>query len=612
MMRRYLLTSLAAMATFLACATVAPSVADAMVVSDQGHEFGVALTPGTSVWSLPGVNVIGGVNQTATQCDPWLSPDLVTPALSSYGLCWHGGPSSNANAVMHANETFALTWDPLRRYFASTRGYMEQFLRDVADGSGTLTSPYAVTTQYRDAAGLAANKSLYGGGCIDYGSLAGDFTCQFANAVVTGTGQDYPNQGAGCSPAVQQPDCVLTDADIRSELSSMVDQMGLSGRIQPGYTPQLDVLLPSNVQVCLDSNSVLCSVGGPGGRFCSYHSSITIGTTEYPYVVQPWSAFTNCDEPDTPDSVGPGGRMVEPLSRAQISAITNPWFDGWYSNDGFEITDDGCAPDGYVADAVKVAGTSYSLAPEFSNAGVLEYDPGAAPQCALNVTLGPAFVVPSPIDAGEVVGFDGSVTHSSLMVASTYPWTTGSGYSWDFGDGRTATGPSVVHSFARSGFYKVTLTVTDRGDNVRTLTRTVEVLGPDGQPPSSTGGNGGGSSSLLVSLQLLPQSLRAVLHQGLAVRVRSNQAANGFATLSIFRSAAHRARLSAAGNPKALVVIGRGTVAGIKNGTVRLHVRVSSATARKLSHTHHLTLTLHLTLYAKNGGRTTASTVGHY
>ena len=80
----------------------------------------------------------------------------------------------------------------------------------------------------------------------------------------------------------------------------------------------------------------------------------------------------------------------------------------------------------------------------------------------------------------------------------------------------------------------------------------------------------------------------------------SNQAANGFATLSIFRSAAHRAHLSRSGNPSSLVVIGRGTVSGVKNGTVSLRVHISSATAKKLSHAGRLTMTLHLTLYAKN------------
>ena len=51
--------------------------------------------------------------------------------LPTTGLCSHGG------AVIHKNETFALVWDPNpHRDWAA--GYVEQFLRDVADGSGTL------------------------------------------------------------------------------------------------------------------------------------------------------------------------------------------------------------------------------------------------------------------------------------------------------------------------------------------------------------------------------------------------------------------------------------------------------------------------------------------
>jgi hypothetical protein len=621
-MRRYLLISLATMAAFVAWATVAAGVADAMMLSDQGQPYGVVLAPGTDVSSLSGVNVIASDIQSPTQCDPWLSPDLVTPALPLYGLCWHGGPSSDQYGVLHGNETFALTWDPLRRYYSSTRGYMEQFLRDVADGSNTLSSPYAVTTQYRDAAGPAANSSLYGGGCIDYGSQPGDFTCQFLHAVVSATGQNYPGQtnlATGCSSAAAQPDCVLTDADVQGEVTSMITQMGLDGRVQPGYSPLLVVLLPSDVHVCLDSNNTLCSAGtGSAGEFCSYHASVRIGTTNYAYVVQPWTASTSCDPQNSSQGssggsiqgTDPGASMVSSLSQAQISAITNPWLDGWYANNGAEIADNGCGAVGDTASKVTVGTGSYALAPEFSNAGVLEFDPGGVPQCALKVWLSPGFVVPTPIDSGELVAFDGSVTASSLVVADSYPWTSSAGYSWNFGDGTTATGPSVVHSFAQAGYYKVTLTVTDRGGNVRSTTQTVEVLGPDGQPPS--GGTGGGGAQLSVHLQLMPQSVSAVLHDGLAVRVSSNQPANGFATLSIFRSAAHRAHLASGGNPDSLVVIGRGTVSGIKDGSVSMRVRVSSATARKLAHAGHLTLRLRMVLYARSGVRTTATAVGRY
>src|SRR5947208_1036749 len=140
-MRRPLTILLASLAALFATA----SAAQAVMVSVGGSQYGVALVPGTD-------RVAAGVTTApapgGSPCDPWLAPDLAFPTPVS-GLCWHGGP------VMRSNQTFDLTWDPIRSDWATTRDYVEQFLRDVANGSGTLTSPYAVTTQYRDSGGRA-------------------------------------------------------------------------------------------------------------------------------------------------------------------------------------------------------------------------------------------------------------------------------------------------------------------------------------------------------------------------------------------------------------------------------------------------------------------------
>src|SRR5262249_34061106 len=45
--------------------------------------------------------------------------------------------------------------------------------------------------------------------------------------------------------------------------------------------------------------------------------------------------------------------------------------------------------------------------------------------------------------------------------ASVDPNGTVVGYAWDFGDGATGAGPSVVHSYAQDGVYTVTVAVTD-------------------------------------------------------------------------------------------------------------------------------------------------------
>src|SRR5437764_7625285 len=150
-MRRYLLIAVASVLSLF----VATSAAQAVVVNDAGTHAGVTLIPGTGSKLPAGMAVTSNPPRT----DPWLSSDFTLP---SAALCYQGG------SVIHRNETFALTWDSAHSYWQTTRGYIEQFLRDVAGGSGTLTSPYAVTTQYRDSGGRAGNSSVFGGGCIDY------------------------------------------------------------------------------------------------------------------------------------------------------------------------------------------------------------------------------------------------------------------------------------------------------------------------------------------------------------------------------------------------------------------------------------------------------------
>jgi gliding motility-associated-like protein len=60
-------------------------------------------------------------------------------------------------------------------------------------------------------------------------------------------------------------------------------------------------------------------------------------------------------------------------------------------------------------------------------------------------------------DVSEVITFNGSATFSSSGAGATY--------TWDFGDGNMATGPSVTHAYATAGIYIVTLIVTDTNPN---------------------------------------------------------------------------------------------------------------------------------------------------
>jgi hypothetical protein len=598
--------------------------AKAVVVEDGSNRFGVALVPGTR--SDLGTAGTPAVISSAPCSDPALSPDLILP---ESGICWHGG------GVMHANETFALTWDPLRRYFSTTKEYVQQFLRDVADGSGTFTSPYAVTSQYTDAVGRAANASRYGGACTDFGAVGGS-KCSFGVEEVAAPGHDYLasgcpatgiNQFFGPEFEEEPNDRCLTDAQIKGEMATMIAETGILGRVEPGYTPTLVLLTPPGVETCLDAEGKLCSANGASAaRFCSYHSQVNVSGVVVDYVVQPWTpSWTHsngCDEPDAPAiplppvlypethphefAVDLGIKLVSPLSQAQIAAIVDPELNGWFALNGSEINDNGCRPLPESADVVTVGSSgqnSYLLQREFNNAGVIETDPNAL-ACTPHVVLEPTFVIPSAINQGDLVEFDGSTSPSTLIVPRA-------DYAWNFGDGTTAVGPSVEHSYAKGGTFTVKLTVTDRGGNVRSVTQTISVLGPTGQVVTPPGGSGKGSSpGLHIKLQLLPQGLKSLLRHGVSLKVTANEAAAGIASISIARSAAKRAHISAGSSP--LVVIGVGTVKGVGKGTVELHLRLSKKVAAKIKRLRHLTLTVRVTLLDHIGDRQTVVVAGQY
>lgn len=713
--------------------------------SDQSGYVGVALVPGacadlsnTSPCGALAQRAIPTVSSSGPCLDPALTSDLwlfgQTDRLPDSALCYHGG------GVLHRGETFALTWDaPLpsgsqHNYWSGTRGYIEQFLRDVASASGTLTSPYALTTQYTDAGGRAENSSIFGGGCVDYGASGGS-ACEFTGA---GAGHNLP--ASGCTPSgdsftyvhtVTANTVCLTDAQLQAEVATMVGQSGMLGRTQPGFTPQVVLLTPPGVETCLDASGKMCSANGsltppapsatttssggslpagtykievtyltasgeslpsvpqtvtttgststitiqsppaasgatgwyayvtqPGGTtyarqqpagspsligssftlsappaagaspplaplFCSYHSRVDVGGSEVAYVVQPWTAMTACDEPGAPPlpqnatpqqlSTNVALRLVSPLSQAQIAAIVNPGLNGWFALDGAEINDNGgCVPLAQGLDSVTVGASSqnpYLLQREFNNAGAIAGEPNTYFGCAPGVILSPAFVVPSSVNQGDVVVLDGSASASTLLVPNA-------GYSWQFGDGTTATGPSVEHSYAQGGDYTVKLTVTDRGGNQASLSQVIQVLGASGlpvtpPPPAPTAVPGSGSSAgLTVKLQLLPQGLRAVLRRGIALRVSSSEAANGFVTISITRKAARRAHIRV--GRRRFVVIATGTVSRVKHGTVTLHLRMSRAIVRKLRRLRHLRLSVRLALIDSAGKRVAVDVAGSY
>jgi len=96
----------------------------------------------------------------------------------------------------------------------------------------------------------------------------------------------------------------------------------------------------------------------------------------------------------------------------------------------------------------------------------------------LLINTGPAatftFAPAEPV-AGEAVAFSAAGTSDPNGDPITF--------RWQFGDGGNATGPSAVHTFARSGTYTVTLSATDDHKNTGAATRQVSVTAGTITPP---------------------------------------------------------------------------------------------------------------------------------
>ncbi len=232
------------------------------------------------------------------------------------------------------------------------------------------------------------------------------------------------------------------------------------------------------------------------------------------------------------------------------------------------------------------------------------------------VAASPEVVFPTALHQGETVEFDGS---HGPVIGSGNP-----AYVWDFGDGAGARGPKVVHRYMRAGNYTVRLVAASRGGSGGSLSHTIAVLGPSGQPgpaplapPSAASTRNPrearvatASAPLSVRLLLLPQDLRTALRSGIAVNVTSNASVDGFASVLISRGAAKQAGINASRAPS--VAVGTGTIAGITTGTKTLRLHLSQAVSTKLARLQHVTLTIGLALFAASGDHVTVDAAGQY
>jgi hypothetical protein len=352
--------------------------------------------------------------------------------------------------------------------------------------------------------------------------------------------------------------------------------------------------------------------------------------------------------------------QVNQIGIEQVNMITNPLLNAWQDSKGNENTDEcrflfGPVTGGSVtASTESVAGTlsnetlngtPYYINNAFNKAADELPWPGAP--CMSHINLDPSFSAPNPVNAGEIVGFNGMESNITLNAATAFdskgsPTQNYATYKWEFGDGTAAvTGfapgapacespwlspcaAAVFHAYQYGGTYNVTLTVTDTGKHVAATARTVTVVGPP--PPASgtgsasasgsatgsgaggagagagagAGGAGAAAKAPVATAVVLTRSLKSALKRGMLISYSVDQQITGHMEVMLGRSVARRlgikapAATSLAAGTSPRVVVAKAFIRTTKGGRSKITLKFTSKTAKKLAHQQRLPLALRL------------------
>jgi hypothetical protein len=602
----------------------------------------------------------------------------------------------SGNPVVHGSAIYVIYWDPTDHYHGDWQEVIDSFVRKVGTQSSSLSSVFAVDAQYTDASNVPAyNRETFRGAIPD------------TTPYPTPAGCTDPHPLEKYEAHHTYPLTCLTDAQIRQELQSFIAAHGLPTGMNTIYY----MLTPPGAAVCLDAGGVggHCSdfvateeeekeekfeSASYKKSFCSYHSDVNPGGlatgdgNTVLYGVIPWVAgglgdgqlaeadktpafycqdggfnsntFEKEDppvqkEPNLGSCPGADGFcdrgladiIINQIAVEQQNIVTNPLLNAWKDEAGNEATDE-CRnffgpAQGQTNQSLD--GGNYYLNDAFNLAALRLTYPGVP--CLTGVALAPKFTAPTPVNAGDIVGFDGMESNISLNSAIAYsggvPTANYAKYAWNFGDGSpvvsgfapgappcdtpwlTPCAAGVFHAYTYGGTYTVTLTVTDVGGNTASTSAQIVVVGPP--PPlagassptaagaSSSGASGGGASSStsspgstpvktvpapVAAAGVISRSLRSTLRKGLVVRYSVNEQVAGHFEVLLSKSLARHLGISGplavglpAGTPPQ-VVIAKAILVTTTAGRSVVTIQFSRRTASRLGRMHKVTLMLRL------------------
>jgi PKD domain len=362
----------------------------------------------------------------------------ITPNQKALVLPYNGGP------VINSNRTHPVFWEPAGSGLTFDPGYeslIETFLTDVAADSHKTTNVYSLSGQYTDSNGPAAYDSTYGGAVVD-------------NDPLPPSGCTEPSTGPGWTVC-------LTDAQLEAELEHVIAADHLPMTSHDVYF----VITPNGFGSCTDSSSSSCALGGSENGYCGYHSETPTGIV---YAVIPYNAVPgHCQSSNPRPNSSTADPTISTVSHEHNEMDTDPDGNAWIDARGEEEADlcltnfgPSLSGPGGTAWNESIHGGHFFLQEEWSNA-----DGACEPRAQADSVSFGQVQVPG---RAHSMSFSGraSAPHGGIV-----------GFQWFFGDGRTAFGRRVSHTFKTPGSFRVRLRATDSWDNWAYARRTIEVGG---------------------------------------------------------------------------------------------------------------------------------------
>ena len=351
---------------------------------------------------------------------------------------------------------------------------------------GTLTNVKAVTGGRDHGIAVLEDNSAWAWGSNDYGQVGdGTITDRAAPVEIIPGGIADVAAGAHHSYALRTDGTVASwGRNYRSELGdgtgtsrrTPVNVLGVSGATTIGSGRDMGIVTLADGRVKSWGHNLYGQLGD--GTTIKRTSAVFVpGVTNAVKAGGGGSAYgvvLVADDTTPPPNQDPVARITGsctdlscPLS-GSTSTDSDGTISGYLWNFGDETTDTGAAP-----------GHTYSETGTYTVTLTVTDDAGTTDVATTDVTVGPP-----PPNEDPVAHITGSCTYLTCPLSGSSSMDDGTiaSYSWDFGDGGTASGVSPGHTYGTAGSYLVTLTVTD--DDGATDTDTLEVTVTT--PPAST------------------------------------------------------------------------------------------------------------------------------